>query len=203
MSTEEHWNQVYETKQSDALSWFQPAPLTSLTFLAAVGLGTGSCVIDVGGGDSRLVDSLLDRGLDCLTVLDISGAAIARAQTRLGARAPRVSWVVADATAEWAVPSVDFWHDRAVFHFLVEESDRARYVRNLRQGLKPGGYVLMATFAPDGPTKCSGLPVMRHSSESLHHELGADFELVRALVECHTTPMGTTQSFLFALFRRA
>jgi SAM-dependent methyltransferase len=203
MSTEEHWNQVYETKQSDAVSWFQPVPLTSLTLLAAAGLGSDSCLIDVGGGDSRLVDSLLDRGLDCLTVLDISGAAIARAQTRLGARASQVSWIVTDVTTEWAVPSVDFWHDRAVFHFLVEESDRTRYVRNLRRGLKPGGHVLIATFAPDGPTKCSGLPVMRHSSESLNHELGADFGVVRALVEAHTTPMSTTQSFLFALFRRA
>lgn len=200
---EEHWNQVYETKQSDAVSWFQRVPLTSLSLLTAAGLGTGSCVIDVGGGDSRLVDSLLDCGLDCLTVLDISGAAIARAQTRLGTRASRVSWIVADVTAEWAIPPVDFWHDRALFHFLVDESDRARYVRNVRRGLKAGGHVLIATFAPDGPTKCSGLPVMRHSGESINKELGAEFGLVRTLVESHTTPMGTTQPFLFTLLRRA
>ena len=135
MSMEEHWNQVYETKQSDAVSWFQPVPLTSLTLLAAAGLGTGSCVIDVGGGDSRLVDSLLDRGLDCLPVLDISEAAIARARTRLGARASQVSWIVGDVTAEWAF-RLGFLARPSVFTFLSRNPTRARTCATLR-GLKP------------------------------------------------------------------
>src|SRR5688572_29222154 len=199
---QEHWNQVYETKPTDGVSWFQAVPVTSLTLLESTGLDAASCVIDVGGGDSRLVDSLLDLGLECITVLDISAAAIARAQDRLGARAARVHWIVADVTAEWAAPTVDFWHDRAVFHFLVEQADRDRYVARLGQAVKPGGHAAIATFAPDGPTRCSGLPVMRYSSETLVQQLGHCFELVRSFTEPHVTPMGTTQSFLFALIRR-
>jgi SAM-dependent methyltransferase len=202
MSRQDHWNHVYDTKPSDSVSWFQRTPTTSLNLLDAAGLTPSSCVIDVGGGDSRLVDSLLDRGLECLTVLDISATAIARAQARLGPRGSRVSWIVADGTGEWAIPSVDIWHDRAVFHFLVEEADRAAYVANLRRAVKPRGHVVMATFAPDGPSKCSGLPVTRYSDALLQSELGAGFELVQSFIEPHQTPMGTTQSFLFALFQR-
>ena len=171
--------------------------------LESAGLNAASRVIDVGGGDSRLVDSLLDRGLEGITVLDISPSAIARSQDRLGARAAHVNWIVADVTAEWAAPTVDVWHDRAVFHFLVEQADRDRYVARLRQPVTPGGHAAIATFAPDGPTKCSGLPVMRYSSETLTAQLGHGFELVRSFTESHVTPMGTTQSFLFALFRVA
>jgi trans-aconitate methyltransferase len=202
MSSPEHWNRLYETKPSDAVSWFQPTPTTSLRLLDLAGLNSGSCVIDIGGGDSRLVDALLDRGVGCVTVLDISAAAIARAQTRLASRASHANFIVADVTAQWAVPPVDVWHDRAAFHFLVEESDRAQYVRNLRGSLKSGGHVLIATFAPDGPTKCSGLPVMRYSAELLGSQLGNDFDLVQSLVEPHTTPAQAAQSFMFALFRR-
>ena len=201
MSRQAHWNHIYETKSSDAVSWFQSNPAASLRLLDLAGLGATSCVIDIGGGDSRLVDSLLDRGVSCVTVLDISAAAIARAQMRLGPRASRVSWIVADVTAEWLAPSVDLWHDRAVFHFLVDDSDRGSYVRSLRRALTPGGHVVMSTFSPDGPTTCSGLPVTRHSIESLAQELGPNFDLVRAFVEPHPTPMGTTQSFLYALFQ--
>ena len=202
MSSPEHWNHLYETKPSDAVSWFQPAPTTSLSLLDLAGLNSSSCVIDIGGGDSRLVDALLDRGVGCVTVLDISAAAIARAQARLASRASHVNFIVADVTAQWTVPPVDLWHDRAAFHFLVEESDRALYVRNLCGSLKPGGHVLIATFAPDGPAKCSGLPVMRYSAKLLASQLGSEFELVRSLVELHTTPAQATQSFMFALFRR-
>ena len=189
-------------KPSDAVSWFQASPVPSLTLLESAGLDAASCVIDVGGGDSRLVDSLLDRGVECVTVLDISAAAIARAQERLAARASQVNWIVADVTAEWAPPTVDVWHDRAVFHFLVEQADRDRYFVKLRQAVKSGGYAAIATFAPDGPAKCSGLPVVRYSSETLMQQLGRGFELERSFIEPHVTPMGTTQSFLFALFRR-
>lgn len=202
MSNQEHWNHIYETELSEGVSWFQPTPTTSVRLLDLAGLAPTLSVIDIGGGDSRLVDALVDRDVAHVTVLDISATAIARAQARLGPRASRVNWIVADVRDEWAVPSVDLWHDRAVFHFLVDAADRASYVRRLRDGLKPGGHVVISTFAPDGPTKCSGLPVMRHSSDSLAHELGSDFALVHSFVEPHPTPMGTTQSFLFALFRR-
>ena len=202
MSTQEHWNHVYETKAGDAVSWFQREPHTSLTLLDAAGVTTTSCVIDVGGGDSRLVDSLVARGVECVTVLDISAAAIARARTRLGSRASCVNWIVADVTSEWTTAPQNFWHDRAVFHFLVGESDRSRYVDRLRQVLAPGGHAIIATFAPDGPTKCSGLPVMRYSAESLQTALGPEFVPVQSFVEPHATPMGTTQSFLFAVFRK-
>lgn len=202
MSDQDHWNRVYETKASDAVSWFQPAPRTSLALLDAAGLNRTSCVIDVGGGDSRLADSLVDRGLECITVLDICTAAIARARTRLGSREGRVNWIVGDVTGEWAAAPQNFWHDRAMYHFLVDERDRARYVERLRQVLTPGGHAIIATFAPDGPTKCSGLPVMRYSAESLQAALGADFVMVQSLLEPHATPTGTTQSFLFAVFRK-
>jgi SAM-dependent methyltransferase len=201
MNRKEHWNQVYETKAANEVSWFQLLPMNSMGLLDLAGLTPGSSVIDVGGGDSRLADALLDRGLQCVTVLDISGSAIARAQERLGSRASSVSWIVADVTGAWTVPPVDIWHDRAVFHFLVDRTDRVRYVANLRKALKPGGSAIIATFAPDGPVKCSGLPVMRYSAESLGAALGADFELLQSFVDAHQTPMGTTQSFLYAAFR--
>lgn len=201
MPLNDHWNHVYTTKESTAVSWFQQTPDSSLKLLETAGLTGDPSLIDVGGGDARLVDALLDRGMDRVTVLDISAAAIARARARLGTRAGRVNWIVADVTTDWTSPPVDLWHDRAVFHFLVDAADRARYVANLRRTLKPGGHAVIATFAPDGPTKCSGLPVMRYSPESLKSEVGPGFELVQAFVQPHETPMGTTQSFVYTLFR--
>ena len=202
MAREEHWNRIYESKPSDSVSWFQSVPATSLRLLDEAGLGINSCVADVGGGDSRLVDALLDRGLGCVTVLDISEQAISRAQTRLGPRASGVQWIVSDVTRDWPGGLQDFWHDRAVFHFLVEEWERRRYLDNLQKALKPGGHAVIATFATDGPTRCSGMPVIRYSADSLHDTLGAGFALTQSFVEPHATPMGTTQSFLFAVFRR-
>jgi SAM-dependent methyltransferase len=201
MLRDEHWNHVYETKESNTVSWYQPAPTTSLTFLQAAGLNADSCVIDVGAGDSRFVDSLLDLGVKCVTVLDVSSAAISRTRHRLGDRAASVNWIVADVTSDWSALPVDYWHDRAVFHFLVEAADRRRYVEHLQQSLKPGGCAVIATFAPDGPSRCSGLPVARYSPDSLMAELGAGFVLQRSAIESHHTPAGTTQSFLFALLR--
>ncbi len=201
MGRTEHWNHVYDTRASHEVSWFEAAPLNSLRLFDQVGLTPSSCVIDVGGGDSLLVDALLDYGLQGVTILDISPIAIARAQQRLGARATAVNWVVSDITHEWQISPVDIWHDRAVFHFLVDAADRARYVAHLRKAVKPGGHAIIATFAPDGPATCSGLPVMRYSAESLAAELGAGFELVHSFVDPHQTPKGTTQSFLYAAFR--
>ena len=202
MMREQHWNRVYDTKESDAVSWYQSTPVTSLRLLDAAGLNAGSCVIDVGGGDARLVDALLAREIRCVYVLDVSFSAIARARSRLPDGGPSVKWIVADVTADWPVPQVDFWHDRAVFHFLVDADDRERYIANLRKALKLGGYILIATFAPDGPTKCSGLPVVRYSRESLIADFGGDFEPEGSLIESHVTPIGTRQPFLYALFRR-
>jgi len=203
MQRDEHWDHVYNTKESNAVSWYQPAPGASLTFLQAAGLNGHSCVIDVGAGDSRLVDALLDLGVTCVSVLDVSAAALSRTRQRLGDRAASVNWILADVTGDWSVPPVDFWHDRAVFHFLIAAADRRRYVEHLRRSLKPGGYGVIATFAPDGPSRCSGLPVARYSPDSLVAELGREFELQRSSVELHQTPTGTTQPFSYAVFRLA
>jgi SAM-dependent methyltransferase len=148
------------------------------------------------------VDYLLARGMTCVTVLDISGASLCRAKDRLGAQHECVSWIEADVTAEWEVPPVAIWHDRAVFHFLTDPNDRARYVTRLRQAVKPGGTVVLATFAPDGPEKCSGLPVQRYDAAALGAELGDEFALVADAFEQHRTPSDIVQLFCYAAFRR-
>ena len=148
------------------------------------------------------MDALLDEGLTCLTVLDVSAAALDRARVRLGSRGDGVRWMTEDVTSDWRCPPVDVWHDRAAFHFLVEPADRSRYVEALKRVLKPSGYAIIATFAEDGPSRCSGLPVVRHSVESLGAELGTDFSLVQSERHDHTTPGGTVQQFMFAVFHR-
>ena len=151
-------------------------------------------MVDVGGGESRLVDALLARGLDCLAVLDVSAEALAYAKTRVGARAQTVTWIEADVTAPWSLQPMDIWHDRAVFHFLVEAEDRSRYVAHLRDTLKPAGSAIIATFALDGPATCSGLPVVRYSAQTLAAELGEDFQLVETRAWQHVTPSGGSAS---------
>jgi len=146
------------------------------------------------------VDELVQRGASCLTVLDISAAGLDRAAGRLGSRRAEVSWIEADVTTEWRVPIVDIWHDRALFHFLTERADRAIYRDRVLQGLRPGGSFIVATFGPDGPPKCSGLPTERYSPESLNQELGARFQLKDAIQERHQTPFGTTQEFWYSRF---
>lgn len=157
-------------------------------------------MIDVGGGDSRLVDGLVTRGVTCITVLDVSGAALARARARLAERAGLVNWVEADVTTGWTAPSADIWHDRAVFHFLTDADERRRYADRLRGAVKPGGSAIIATFADDGPERCSGLPVVRYSPESLSAELGAGVELRETVRETHRTPSGAAQSFVYCRF---
>lgn len=196
----EHWEAVYRTKETTAVSWFQPEPTQSLSLLHRGGLTRDSCVIDIGGGDSRLVDCLVDEGVACLAVLDVADAALNRAKDRLGEKASRVQWLSTDVTASWSVTPRDFWHDRAVFHFLTQKSDRVRYTERLRLVLKPGGKALMATFAPDGPEKCSGLPVARYSPDMLATELGSDFQIVDQATEIHRTPWGAPQSFIYCMF---
>lgn len=154
----------------------------------------------MGGGDSRLVDRLVAGGIRCVSVVDISGAALGRAKARLP-NAP-VTWIEADVTGEWTVPPVDFWHDRAVFHFLTDRADRARYLEHLKDSLKPGGHAIIATFALEGPPNCSGLPVVRYSPDALAAELGASFRVEAAARETHSTPLGRAQEFWYTRFVR-
>lgn len=193
-----HWDRVYTTRTEQEVSWFEPLPAMSLIMLEAAGMTTDTCVLDVGGGDSHLVDVLAERGLDCLAVLDVSRAALDRAQHRLGHRAHTPVWIAADVTSDWTLQPMDIWHDRAVFHFLTAPDERARYKAHLLTTLKPGGSAIIATFAPDGPERCSGLPVQRYSPEALASELGPAFELREARPHRHVTPWGATQSFQYS-----
>lgn len=199
-----HWEQVHTTKAADAVSWFQREPTRSLDMIAAAGVGPDAAIVDIGGGASLLVDRLLDRGFTKLTVLDVSEHALASTKARLGSRAASVAWVVRDATS-WEPPPGAFtlWHDRAVFHFLVDEADRHGYLRALDRGLTPGGFAVFATFALSGPERCSGLPVRRYSAATLQATLGAGHELIKTTPETHTTPAGNRQDFLWCLFRKA
>jgi hypothetical protein len=197
-----HWNRVYTTKAEQEVSWFELLPAVSLEMLESAGMTAESCVLDVGGGDSHLVDALAARGLDCLAVLDVSGAALDRAKARLGSAARTPIWIEADVTGDWTLKPMDIWHDRAVFHFLTTPDDRARYRHHLLQTLKRGGSAIIATFALDGPEKCSGLPVARYAPEQLAGELGPAFELRDARPHVHTTPWGSTQSFQYSRFVR-
>lgn len=201
-AAEAHWQGVYEKNAPDRVSWYQAEPRLSLALIARAGIRPDARVVDVGGGASVLVDRLIDRGFADITVLDIAESALARSRARLGPRAERVRWVVADVTGWRPEGSFDLWHDRAVFHFLTEAADRARYVEALRAALAPGGHAIVATFALDGPERCSGLPVVRYGPESLLAELGPGFTLVASEREEHVTPAGRVQPFTYALFRR-
>ena len=200
MDRKQHWEEVYRQKAEDAVSWFQVHPDISLELIRAAGLQPSDPLIDVGGGASRLVDHLLGEGYRDLTVLDISEAALERAGARLGPRALEVQWLVADVTRWHPERRYRLWHDRAVFHFLTEAADRAAYVANLRAALGDGGRALIASFAPDGPERCSGLPVRRYAPESLATELGPEFRLAEHRAEQHITPAGRVQSFQYSLF---
>lgn len=202
MQRAEHWNTVYTTKGERDVSWFEAAPEVSLRLMEAAGLSATTCVLDVGGGDSHLVDALIARGLGCLAVLDVSAAALDRAKARLGAAASIPTWIDADVAGAWSLEPVDIWHDRAVFHFLVDAGDRARYAARLRETLKPGGTAIIATFALDGPERCSGLPIVRYSPETLAQEIGPGLTLVEAVHHPHTTPWGATQSFQYSRLQR-
>jgi len=205
-SRQAHWENVYTTKGEDEVSWFQQSPAPSLELIAQAGATRKSAIIDIGGGASRLVDSLVEQGFEDVTVLDLSGAALAAAKSRLeshlGASAERVSWIVADATTFEPARAYDIWHDRAAFHFLTDASDRAAYIDRLKRGLKIGGHAIIATFALDGPEKCSGLPVARYDSASLGRTLGATFKLVHTQRHEHATPWESRQNFQFSVFRR-
>lgn len=194
MSTQQHWEGVYGTKAADQVSWYTPHLGRSLAYIDTLGLPKDAAILDVGGGASTFVDDLLDRGFTDVRVLDLSAKAIATSQARLGARADRVRWIVGDVT-EVALDPVDFWHDRAVFHFLRDDEARRRYVAQVARTVRRGGHVLVATFGPNGPERCSGLEVTRYDAEALHGVFGASFRKVHTDVELHTTPWGSVQEF--------
>lgn len=197
-----YWEQVYRTKGPDQVSWFQPEATLSLELIQQVAPARDSAIIDVGAGASTLVDGLLIAGYGRITVLDLSPAALAQAQQRLPNAAGSVVWREADVlTADLPAAAFDVWHDRAVFHFLTSAADRARYVAQVRHAVRSGGYVLVATFAEDGPTRCSGLDVARYSPDALHSEFGSDFRLVDSRREEHDTPWGARQAFTYCLCR--
>jgi len=202
MTEREHWDQLYERRGPDQVSWYRPHLERSLELIDQARLPTDAAIIDVGGGASTLVDDLLDRSYSRLTVLDISAKAIARARERLGARAEAVTWLVGDVTGlELPAHGFDFWHDRAVFHFLREQPARARYVTAVRQALKPGGHIVVATFGPEGPERCSGLDVMRYSADEIHGQFGGAFRKLSSFTEVHQTPGGAEQEFVYCYCR--
>jgi SAM-dependent methyltransferase len=202
MQARDHWDSVYERKEPFQLSWYRPHLEYSLRVIDEAGLGPGSAILDVGGGASTLADDLLDRGYQDISVLDVSSKAIESARARLGDRASDVRWLVADITqADLPPQAYDFWHDRAVFHFLRDKEQRDRYVAAIRRSLKPGGHVLVATFGPEGPAQCSGLDVVRYGLDELHLEFGGAFQRVASSTEIHTTPWGARQQFVYCYCR--
>lgn len=201
MNRQEHWNQVYQTKGTDDVSWYQRRPDLSLALIAASSVSKDAGIIDVGGGASTLVDFLLDDGYSRLAVLDLSGAALSHSRSRLGARAGGVEWFEADVTSFEPPHRFGLWHDRAVFHFLTAADDRRGYVATLRRTLQPGGTVVLSTFALDGPPKCSGLDVMRYDEQAILAELGAEFLLQEVRRETHITPWQTEQRFIYFRFQ--
>jgi ubiquinone/menaquinone biosynthesis C-methylase UbiE len=203
MSTREHWDEVYRSKSPDAVSWHRPHLERSLAWIDRCSLDPSAHIVDVGGGASTLVDDLLARGFERVTVADISAQALEHSRKRLGDAAQRVRWIVGDATTPlFDDESVDLWHDRAVFHFLTDATQRDGYVAAIRRCVRPGGFVIIATFGPRGPERCSGLPVVRYASTDIAAALGRDFELVDHADEEHITPSGAPQAFAFALCRR-
>lgn len=197
-----YWENVYSSKGEREVSWFQESPSPSIQLIELAGATPSSAVIDIGGGASRLVDALLDSGFKALTVLDLSEAALTAAKARLGDRAARITWLASDVTIWEPSRAYDLWHDRAAFHFLIEDHDRAAYVARLTRALNPGGHAIIATFAPEGPERCSGLPVERYDAARLGQTLGRSFQLVCSQRHEHATPRGSQQAFQYSVFLR-
>jgi ubiquinone/menaquinone biosynthesis C-methylase UbiE len=203
MERKQQWESVYKTRSDLEVSWYREHLENSLMLILDTGVDRDAAIIDVGGGSSTLVDLLLGHGFANVTVLDISRAALESSKERLGDRAEKVEWIDADITAvEHPENRFDVWHDRAVFHFLTDEEDRRKYVELVRRSIKPGGHIIVASFGPNGPLKCSGLEVVRYCPEAMHGEFGDEFKLLTCFSEEHVTPFGTTQEFTYCYCRK-
>jgi ubiquinone/menaquinone biosynthesis C-methylase UbiE len=202
MNRKAHWDTIYKTKGPQAVSWYREHLETSLALIERAAGSPSAAVIDVGGGASTLVDDLLEQGFQDITMLDISEAAIEAAQKRLGPTADQVYWLSGDLLEmEFPAGRFEIWHDRAVFHFLTSPEQRASYVRQVARAVKRGGHVIISTFGPEGPTKCSGLEVVCYDADSLHGQFGTRFRLVESSQELHETPVGGRQQFLYCYCR--
>ena len=203
MSQKHHWEKTYSSKVTQELGWYAPRLQTSLDWIMDLGLSPDASIIDAGGGASTLVDDLLEAGFGSITVVDISEKSLSSAKSRLGSKAERVTWMVGDITSI-ALPAhqYDLWHDRASFHFLTELHQQRKYRDKVLQALKPGGHLIIGTFAPEAPPKCSGLPVQRYTQDQLSKTLGEEFELLREKKELHVTPGGVEQAYLYCQFQR-
>lgn len=197
-----HWENIYQTKKPDEVSWYQPSPETSLEFIKQFNVPKSAKIIDIGGGDSFLVDHLLDLGYRDITVLDISQAAIDRARQRLGDKAQNVKWIVADAADFKPKEKYDFWHDRAAFHFLTEEKEISNYLETARQNINPQGVLVIGTFSEQGPKKCSGIEIKQYSETTMVERLKMFFEKIKCITVDHKTPFDTIQNFVFCSFRK-
>jgi SAM-dependent methyltransferase len=197
-----HWENIYSTKELENCSWFQPAPLTSLELIEQSRISKSSKIIDIGGGDSFLTDSLLEKGYSEITVLDISDAALERAKKRLGSKANQVKWIVGDAASFIPPEKYDLWHDRAAFHFLVVEEEVNHYALTAKNALKEDGILIIGTFSENGPKKCSGIEIKQYSQEGLSAVFHEGFKQTKCLNVDHPTPFNTTQNFTFCSFKK-
>lgn len=197
-----HWENIYQTKDLKDVSWYQPTPTTSLDFLKQFNIPTTAKIIDIGGGDSFLVDHLLDLGYTDITVLDISAASLDRARQRLGDRSTKVKWIVADAATFVPTEQYDFWHDRAAFHFLTQEQEITNYIDTIQRSIKPTGVLVIGTFSEQGPQKCSGIEIKQYSETTMTDRLKKFFEKVKCITVDHKTPFDTIQNFIFCSFKK-
>ena len=200
LDRKKHWETVYETKKPDQVSWSQEIPKTSLEFIHSFGLEKTAKIIDIGGGDSKLVDYLLDEGFENVTVLDISAKSLEKARNRLGEKANKVNWIVSDITEFEPNMTFDVWHDRATFHFLTTPEQKKKYIKTVRKSIS--GFLTIGTFSQNGPERCSGLEIKQYSEEELTSELKDGFDNIKCVTEDHLTPFDTTQNFLFCSFKR-
>ncbi len=200
--TKDHWERIYETKVETEFSWFQEYPKTSIDFINLFNLSKDAKIIDIGGGDSHLVDALIELGYTNIYVLDISAKAIQRAKERLGHRAQHVNWIISDITEFTSDVSFDFWHDRAAFHFLTTEEQISRYLTTVSKAIQPNGYLVLGTFSESGPKKCSGLEIKQYSAASMSHLFEQDFKRIKCIEENHATPFNTLQNFVFCSFQK-
>ena len=197
-----HWETIYQTKQFEEVSWFQPTPETSLSFFKQLNIPTSAKIIDIGGGDSFLVDNLLDLNYQDLTVLDISATALDKAKQRLGERADKVKWIVADVATFRPTEKYDFWHDRAAFHFLTQELEIENYLNTVQKSIQPTGVFVIGTFSEQGPEKCSGIEIKQYSETTMTDRLSEFFEKIKCIKVDHKTPSDAIQNFIFCSFKK-